>query len=164
LWGRDILVAPVFKPGVATWDVVLPEGNWYDWWSGAKSKGPGTITRPVDLQTLPIYVRAGAIIPLDPVRQYMSQPVSEPTKIQVYSGASGHFRWYEDDGTSQEYLDGKFAWTNLEWDDEARSLTIERDATSGTLELAPRKLVVLMLPEGKSKLIEYDGRKVDVRF
>jgi alpha-glucosidase/alpha-D-xyloside xylohydrolase len=164
LWGRDLLVAPVFKPGAATWDVVLPNGVWYDWWSASKETGPGTITRKVDLQTMPIYVRAGAIIPFDPVRQYMSQPVREPTTIRVYSGANGHFRWYEDDGTSQEYLAGKFAWTNLTWDDAARRLTIERDITAGTLELTPRKLVVQMLPEGKSKVIDYDGRKQEVGF
>ena len=129
----------------------LPDGVWYDWWSGEKQTGGKTITRKVDLETMPIYVRAGAIIPFDPVRQYMTQPVSEPTTIRVYSGANGQFRWYEDDGASQEYLDGKFAWTNLKWDDAARRLTIERDATAGTLEPPARKLVVELLPEGKSQ-------------
>jgi alpha-glucosidase/alpha-D-xyloside xylohydrolase len=164
LWGRDLLVAPVFKPRAATWNVVLPDGVWYDWWNGHKETGPGTIARNVDLETMPIYVRAGAIIPLDPVRQYISEPVSAPTTIRVYSGANGHFRWYEDDGTSQEYLHGKFAWTNLVWDDAARRLTIERDSTTGTLELPPRKLVVELLPEGKSQAINYDGRKLEVSF
>jgi alpha-glucosidase/alpha-D-xyloside xylohydrolase len=164
LWGRDLLVAPVFKRGATKWDVVLPEGVWYDWWTGKKETGPGTIARKVDLETMPIYVRAGAIIPFDPVRQYMSQPVSEPTTIRVYTGAKGQFRWYEDDGTSQEYLDGKFAWTNLKWDDANKRLTIERDKTAGTLELKPRKLEVQLVLEGKSKVIEYDGGKVEIGF
>ena len=73
LWGRDLLVAPVFKPGAATRDVYLPDGVWYDWWSGEKATGGKTITRNVDLETMPIYVRAGAIIPFDPVRQYMTR-------------------------------------------------------------------------------------------
>jgi alpha-glucosidase/alpha-D-xyloside xylohydrolase len=164
LWGRDMLVAPVFKQSAATRDVVLPDGIWYDWWTGKKETGPAAITRKVDLETMPIYVRAGAIIPFDPVRQYMSQPVSEPTTIRVYSGANGQFRWYEDDGTSQEYLDGKFAWTNLKWDDAAKQLTIERDTTNGTLELRPRRLEVQLIPEGKSKVINYEGRKVEIAF
>jgi alpha-glucosidase/alpha-D-xyloside xylohydrolase len=164
LWGRDLLVAPVFKPRAARWNVILPDGVWYDWWNGHKETGPGTISRKIDLETMPIYVRAGAIIPLDPVRQYLSQPVSEPTTIRIYAGADGHFRWYEDDGTSQEYLNGKFAWTLLNWDDAARQLTIERDATAGTLAPAPRKLVVQLLPEGNSKAIHYDGRKLVVGF
>jgi alpha-glucosidase/alpha-D-xyloside xylohydrolase len=113
LWGRDMLVAPVFSPRATTWDVYLPEGVWYDWWNGEQKTGGKTITRAVDLETMPIYARSGAIIPFDPVRQYMSQPVSEPTMIRVYTGANGRFRWYEDDGESQEYLDGKFSWTVL---------------------------------------------------
>jgi alpha-glucosidase/alpha-D-xyloside xylohydrolase len=164
LWGRDMLAAPVFKPGASTWDVVLPHGVWYDWWTGKKEIGPGTITRKIDLGTMPIYVRAGAIIPLDPIRQYTSQPVSEPTTIRVYSGANGRFCWYEDDGLSQEYLKGKFAWTTLRWDRAAKRLTIERDTTAGGLEQRPRNLEVQLLPEGKSKAVHYDGRKLEVDF
>src|SRR4029453_3600297 len=62
LGGRDLLVAPVFKPNAATRDVYLPDGIWYDWWTGGKETGSKTITREVDLETMPIYVRAGAII------------------------------------------------------------------------------------------------------
>jgi alpha-glucosidase/alpha-D-xyloside xylohydrolase len=164
LWGRDLLVAPVFKQGATEWDVYLPEGVWYDWWSAEKAKGRQTITRRVDLETMPIYVRAGAVVPFDPVRQYMSQPVGEPTTVRVYTGANGQFRWYEDDGISQEYLGGKFAWTLLKWDDTARRLTIERDPTLGTLERTARKLVVQLLPEGVSKEIDYDGRLAEVSF
>jgi alpha-glucosidase/alpha-D-xyloside xylohydrolase len=164
LWGRDLLVAPVFKPGAATRDVYLPEGTWYDWWSGEKATGHQTITRKVDLETMPIYVRAGAIIPLDPVRQYLSQPVGEPTTIRVYAGANGQFRWYEDDGASLGYLDEKFAWTNLKWDDAAKRLVIERDTTVGVLPPIARKFVVQLIPQGRSKEIDYDGRRAEVCF
>jgi alpha-glucosidase/alpha-D-xyloside xylohydrolase len=164
LWGRDILVAPVFTQGAVMREVYLPEGVWYDWWSGEKAIGSKTITRTVDLETMPIYVRAGAIIPFDPVRQYVMQSVSEPTTIRVYSGANGQFRWYEDDGISQEYLEGKFAWTNLKWDEVAKQLTIERDTTTGTLEQSARRLVVQLLPEGKSVEINYDGQRAQVIF
>jgi alpha-glucosidase/alpha-D-xyloside xylohydrolase len=164
LWGRELLVAPVFQRRAATRDVYLPDGVWYDWWTGEKATGRKTITRNVDLETMPIYVRAGAIIPFDPVRQYMSQPVAEPMTIRVYSGADGQFRWYEDDGITQEYLAGKFAWTNLRWDDAARRLTIERDATEGTLERTARKLVVQLLPQGTSSELDYDGRRAEVGF
>jgi alpha-glucosidase/alpha-D-xyloside xylohydrolase len=133
-------------------------------WSGEKSSGRKTIRRAVDLATMPIYVRAGAIIPFDPVRQYVMQPVDEPTTIRVYTGANGQFRWYEDDGVSQEYLEGNFAWTNLQWDDAARRLTIARDPTAGTFELPARKLVVEIMPEGIQKEINYDGLRADISF
>jgi len=144
--------------------VYLPDGVWYDWWSGERATGGKTIARTVDLETMPIYVRGGAIIPFDPIRQYMMEAVSEPTTIRVFSGANGQFRWYEDDGVSQEYLDGKFAWTKLQWDDAAKRLTIERDTTKGTFEQSARRLKVQLLPEGKSAEINYDGQRAEVSF
>ena len=75
MWGRDLLVAPVFKKGATSREVYLPAGEWYDWWTNVKSAGGQAVTRAVDLATMPIYVRAGAIIPVDPVRQYTSEPV-----------------------------------------------------------------------------------------
>ena len=68
--------------------------------------GGQDVIRKVDLATMPIYVRAGAIIPIDPVRQYTAQPVTEPTTLRVYRGANGQFTLYDDDGISQEYLKG----------------------------------------------------------
>ena len=68
--------------------------------------GRRTVTRPVDLGTMPLYVRAGAIVPFDPVRQYTSQPVTEPTTLKVYTGADGEYTLYADDGITQEYLAG----------------------------------------------------------
>jgi alpha-glucosidase/alpha-D-xyloside xylohydrolase len=164
LWGRDMLVAPIYTKAATSREVYLPAGDWYDWWSNEKQTGGRTITRSVDLETMPIYVRAGAIIPFDPVRQYLEEPVTEPTTIRVFAGANGDYRWYEDDGKSQEYLAGKFAWTNLKWDDGAKRLTIQRDTRAGTLEAAPRKLVVELLPAGTKKEIDYDGKSATVSF
>jgi hypothetical protein len=89
--------------------------------------------------------------------------VTEPTTIRIYVGADGEFRWYEDDGASQEYLQGKFAWTRLAWNDAARRLTIERDAT-GTLPLPSRTLHIELLPSGKRTTVTYDGRRAEVSF
>ena len=130
LWGRDLLIAPVVEKGATTRRVYLPEGNWFDWWTDEKVQGGRWIDRPVDLETMPIYVRAGAIIPLDPVRQYISQPVAEPTTLRVYPGADGAFTLYDDDGQSLDYLhdaDPTAVWIRFRWDDAARRLTIEPD-------------------------------------
>ena len=64
LWGRDLLVAPVFMKGATSREVYLPKGDWYDWWTHARTTGGRPVTRAVDLATMPLYVRAGAIIPL----------------------------------------------------------------------------------------------------
>lgn len=164
LWGKDLLVAPVFKPAAKEWPVVLPKGDWYDWWSGKKVSGPATVVREVDLETMPLYVRAGSIIPLDPVRQFMEAPVDEPTTVRVYPGADGRFRWYEDDGVSQEYLDGKFAWTNLTWDDAGQRLTIEPDLTSGGRMPDARKLLIQFATTGETKEVIYNGGKIEIRL
>src|SRR5262249_59666044 len=100
LWGRDLLVAPVTQKGTTSRRVYLPEGGWFDWWNNEKVSGRKWIERPVDLATIPIYVRAGSIIPLDPVRQYLSQPVNEPTELKIFPGADGNFTLYDDDGES----------------------------------------------------------------
>ena len=77
LWGRNLLVAPVTEKAATSRRVYLPAGAWYDWWTGEKVEGKRWVDRPVDLATMPIYVRAGAIIPIDPVRQYTG--VTAPT-------------------------------------------------------------------------------------
>jgi alpha-glucosidase/alpha-D-xyloside xylohydrolase len=109
LWGRDLLVAPVTEKGATSRNVYLPQGSWYDFWTGGKVEGGHEITRPVDLQTLPLYVRAGAIIPMGPVKQYTSQKVDGPLQLSVYPGQDGSFVLYDDDGVSFHFEKGEYA-------------------------------------------------------
>ncbi len=115
---------------------------------------------------MPIYVRAGSIIPFDPVRQYMAQPVTEPTTLKVYSGANGEFTMYEDDGNSQNYLQNKGTWTKLSWDDGAKKLTISAAPPAGVTNesTASREFKVEMLPAGTVKTVTYNGRQAEVTF
>jgi alpha-glucosidase (family GH31 glycosyl hydrolase) len=83
LWGRDLLVAPVVEKGARNRRVYLPRGVWFDFWTEERVEGGREIERRVDLQTMPLYVRAGAVIPLDPIRQYSSEPVDAPTTLIV---------------------------------------------------------------------------------
>lgn len=165
LWGRDMLIAPVFEKGATTRNVYLPKGDWYDWWNGEKKSGGQTVTRNVDLATMPIYVRAGAIIPFDPIRQYADEPVSAPTTLRVYTGANGEFTLYEDDGISQEYTKGKGSWTKMSWDDKGRKLTLTPQAPKGASnQVAARTFKVQLLPEGTIKEVSYTGKSVTVSF
>ena len=165
MWGRDLLVAPVFTKGATSRDVYLPKGDWYDWWTNAKATGGATVTRPVDLATMPIYVRAGAIVPVDAVRQYTAQPVEQPTTLKVYRGADGTYTLYEDDGISQEYLKGRGSWTRLAWNDRTRQLTIEPAAPRGATNVpVKRTFRVELLPEGTTKDVAYAGARTSVTF
>jgi alpha-glucosidase (family GH31 glycosyl hydrolase) len=164
LWGRDLLIAPVYKEGATTRDVYLPAGDWYDWWTNARMKGGQSISRPVDVATMPIYARAGAIIPFDPVRQYTSEVVKEPTTLRVYPGANGQFTLYDDDGISQEYLAGRGQWIRMSWNDSTKQLTLEPGAARGSTDTGTTREFRVALPDGTSKSVTYRGARVSVAF
>ena len=165
LWGRDLLIAPVFEKGATTRSIYLPRGEWYDWWTNKKEQGEQTITREIDLLTMPIYVRAGSIIPTDPVRQYTGQTVTGPTVLRVYEGTDGSFTLYDDDGISQDYLEGKGSWIKIKWDDAYKTLTLQPDAPRGSVNLSTRKTFsVQLLPSGIIKDVDYTGASVTLKF
>ncbi len=165
MWGRDLLIAPVYEKGATSRDVYLPAGTWYDWWTNDRVTGGRTVTRSVDLSIMPIYVRSGAIVPLDPVRQYVSQPVDGPTTLRVYTGANGDYTLYDDDGVSQEYLTGKGSWTHMTWDDANRRLTLEPGTPAGATSVpTSRTFRVTLLPQGTTKEVTYRGARVTVSF
>jgi alpha-glucosidase/alpha-D-xyloside xylohydrolase len=168
LWGRDLLVAPVVEKGATLRRVYLPEGAWYDWWTGEKLAGKRWIERPVDLATLPLYARAGAIIPLDPVRQYTAQSVNEPTTVRVYPGADGEFTLYDDDGQSLGYrdaTDSKTTWIRFRWDDGKRRLTVESDSRMKKWPGGARVFTVEMVgSEAGTKRAEFLGKRVTVNL
>lgn len=159
LWGRDLLIAPVFEKGATLREIRLPEGAWYDWWSGEKVSAGPTLRRSVDLATMPILVRAGAILPVDPIRQYTSEKTTDPLTIRIYQGADGDYTLYEDDGISQRYLGGDFTLTRFRWDDAAATLKIDSTKPS-----ASRPLKIEVLPSGKLKTVEFNGEALTVGF
>jgi alpha-glucosidase/alpha-D-xyloside xylohydrolase len=164
LWGRDLLVTPVVEKGATSRKLYLPSGDWYDWWTGEKTAGKKWIERNVDLATMPIYARAGAIIPLDPVRQYTAEPTEKPTALKVYPGADGEFVLYDDDGTSLDYLKDAATWTRIRWNDRSRMLTIEPDARSKAKTTKPRRFEVLLAPDGVRQTVDYSGHMVMVNL
>lgn len=160
LWGRDLLIAPVYEKGANFRNVYLPKGEWYDWWTNEKHTGGEPINRKVDLATLPIYVRAGAIIPVDPVRQYVDQQVDEPTTLKIYPGGDGSFNFYEDDGKSLEYLEGEYSLTSFAWDDQEQTLNIE-PAEGNLLE---KEFRIELVGTEESKLVQFEGKRITVQM
>lgn len=132
LWGRDMLIAPIVEKGVygphdyALREIYLPEGEWYNFFRPYRSiPGNQYIKRTFELDEMPIYVRAGTILPLDPVRQYVDEPTDEPMTLRIYPGSDGEFELYNDDGRTLDFKDGEFSRTRFVWDDNSRVLTIE---------------------------------------
>jgi alpha-glucosidase (family GH31 glycosyl hydrolase) len=167
LWGRDLLVAPVVEKGARSRRVYLPAGRWTDFWTNESREGAQWIDRAADLGTLPLYVRAGTILPLDPVRQFTSQPVNEPTTLRIFPGANGSFTLYDDDGQSLDYKtadDAKAVWIQFRWDDSAKRLTAQRGERMKSWTAAPRKFAVEIVGSGKSQPLEFRGEPVTLAF
>jgi alpha-glucosidase (family GH31 glycosyl hydrolase) len=162
LWGRDVLVAPVVEQGVTLRLVYLPKGDWYDFWSGDSIKGGREVTRAVDLETIPIYIRAGAIIPFGPVKQYTGEKVDEPLSVSIYPGSDGSFLLYEDDGKSFDYRKGAWMGTQMDWNDSRRVLTLRLAEGSRMLPPARRRIEVKLRETVRAT--EFDGHKVEVAF
>src|SRR5262249_28265880 len=155
LWGRDILVAPVTERGATSRDLYLPRGLWYDFWDGRKLEGGRTIARQVDLETTPLYVRAGAIVPMGPIKQYTTQPTDGTLSLNVYTGADGEFEIYEDDGTTFNFVKGEAMRLRCRWDDRQRTLSLSLTEGSKMLPPLQRKIEVRLAPDGAQRSVTF---------
>jgi alpha-glucosidase (family GH31 glycosyl hydrolase) len=164
LWGRDLLIAPVVEKGASTRRLYLPKGEWYDLWTNERVMGGREIDRPVDLATLPIYVRAGAVIPTGPVKQYVDEPVDAPMELTVYPGANGRSSWYDDDGHSFNYRNGDWTRVMMNWTDRRRVLSLRLAPGSRARSASEQRFVVRAAGSQTSKEVVFRGRPVDVRL
>lgn len=125
MFGPALLVNPVTSYGARSRTVYLPgSGLWYDFWSGAAFPAGTTVTAPAPFDAIPIFVRAGSILPTGPDLQYIGEKPSDPTTLRVYAGADGDFTLYEDDGATYGYEHGAFTRIALHWDNARRTLVI----------------------------------------
>lgn len=157
-WGRDLLIAPVYTEGAESHEVYLPDGTWYDWWTGEPREGGRTIKRPVELSVMPIYARSGSIIPLDPVRSHVYEDVDQPTQLRIYPGEDGNFSLYDDDGKTMEYQDGAYQLIRLEWDDRKRTLTL----TPQNGNPAEKRFHIEVVGTEQEKTVRYTGERMTV--
>ena len=162
LWGRDILVSPVVAKGATHRHLYLPRGTWFDFWTEERTGGGREIDRAVDLATMPLHVRAGAILPLGPIRQYVDEPVDGPLSIVVYPGANGAFTLYEDDGKTFDYTRGEWMRVEMKWDDAARRLTLRLAPGSRMRPPARRTIDVRVAGEQATRSVIFTGRPIDV--
>jgi alpha-D-xyloside xylohydrolase len=175
LFGPAILVAPVTEYKARERKVYLPAGaTWYDFYSGRSTQGGQTIAAAAPYERLPLFVRAGSIIPTGPAVQFTGNDTHAPLTLNVYTGADGAFSLYEDDGVSRQYLHGKWSRIAFSWNERAKTLTIgAREGSypgmAGRREIgirwmrpgAPRALA----PDAKADAtILYDGRPQTVRM
>ncbi len=160
LWGSHILVAPVVEKNATSRRVYLPRGIWFDFWTGDRVDGGKEIDRAVDLATIPLYVRAGAILPMGPVKQYTDEPVDSPLSITVYPGADGAFDVFEDDGRSFEYRRGGWMGLSMRWLDRSRRLSLTLTPGSRMRPPLVRELEVRVAGQSEVRRIRFTGAAV----
>ena len=164
LWGRDILVAPVVEKGATNRRVYLPRGRWHDFWTNAAVEGEREVDRAVDLETIPLYVRAGAILPMGPLRQYTGEPVDGPLTLTVYPGADGAFDLYEDDGSTFEYRSGEWMGLAMRWNDANRRLSLALTPGSRMRPPLQRRIDVRLAGSSAVRTVTFSGSSVDVQL
>ena len=164
LWGRDILVSPVVEKSAGSRRLYLPRGSWFDLWTEAKVAGGREIDRAVDLATMPLHVRAGAILPLAPIKQYVDEPIDGPLSVVVYPGADGAFTLYEDDGKTFDYRRGAWMRVEMKWNDAARRLTLRLAPGSRMLPPARRAIDVRVAGGKETRSVVFAGQPVVVNL
>jgi alpha-D-xyloside xylohydrolase len=172
MYGPAMLVNPVTEPSATTRHIYLPGVKWYDFWAGTSLDGGRAIDVPAPLDRIPLFVRAGSILPLGPDEEWASEKPADPVELRVYAGADGDFTLYEDEGDSYNYEKGVYATIPIHWDDATHSLTIgERQGHfPGMLESRTFHVVfvgenhgIAIEPTAKpDKIVQYSGARVTV--
>jgi alpha-D-xyloside xylohydrolase len=123
MFGPAFLVAPVTNQGITSRKVYLPAGaDWYNYWTNDRIAGGQTITAAAPIDTMPLFVRAGSIVPLGEPIEHTGQP-QKIAKLKIYPGANGSFTLYQDDGQTYAYERGENSVTNLVWNEISQTLT-----------------------------------------
>jgi alpha-D-xyloside xylohydrolase len=172
LYGPNLLVAPVLHYKQRSREVYLPgTAPWYNLWTG-ESSSAGTVDADAPYDTIPVFVRAGSILPIGPDIQYVGEKPADLLTLQVFEGADGHFTLYEDQGLTFDYEKGAFTEIPIAWSEATKTLTIGARKGSYPEMLARRTFQIVVtskaIPTGFSldpkpvKTIEYNGAAVNV--
>jgi alpha-D-xyloside xylohydrolase len=175
MFGKAFLVAPVTEPGVKEWKIYLPKSSsWYDFWTADKYTGGQTITRETPLDIIPLFIKAGSILPVGPEQQYATEKKWDNLEIRVYEGDNGEFALYEDENDNYSYEKGLFSTIGFKWNNTTHTLTIGKQQGVFPGMLKERVFhIVLVTPvkaagkagEGNfTKIVKYNGLENKVVF
>lgn len=194
LFGKSLLVSPVTtpmytKPGLSGRDTIrvedfstlksietyLPAGtNWIDFWTGETSAGGSKVSKQTPLDIIPLYVKAGSILPIGPAVQYAEEKKWDDLEIRIYRGADGQFVLYEDENDNYNYEKGLYSTINFRWNDKKKTLTIDDRKGSFPGMMTTRKFKLVVVTPGKGggdnlfaqpdKEVVYTGKKITVKL
>jgi alpha-D-xyloside xylohydrolase len=174
MFGRAFLVSPVTEYQATRRSVYLPAtaGGWYDFFSGAALTGGERVETPVALDSIPVHVRAGSIVPFGPELAYTDEKSADPIVLWVYGGADGSFELYEDDGSSYAYETGAFSRILFRWNDARRTLSVGpregtfpgmlRERTFQVVRVANDKALGFSFTPIAAATLTYSGNAIEV--
>ncbi len=173
MFGKSLLVAPVTEAGLKNMGIYLPKATlWYDFWTEQKFQGGKNITKQLAPDVIPLYVKAGTILPVGPAVQYASEKKWDDLEIWIYAGANGQFTLYEDESDNYNYEKGKFSTILFTWNQKSKTLTIgdAKGSFPGMLSIRKFKIVLIngdrTIRSGKIKRVvkevSYSGNQFKV--
>ena len=155
-------------------ELYLPKSTWYDFWTGQTFAGKQQITVTAPLETMPLFVRAGSILPLGPLVQYATEKPADPIELRIYPGADGEFTLYEDENDNYNYEQGQYALIQFKWENASQTLTIGecqgnfpgmlQERTFEITRVGKNRSVSLEATPHPEKVVKYSGKTVKVMF
>lgn len=173
MFGPSLLVRPVFRPHTTEKEVLtyLPRHKgrfWYDFHTGEAHKGGTEQVQANQLNILPLYVKAGSILPLAKVKHYAMEYPDSELELRIYGGADAFFLWYEDEGDSYRYEENIYSKVPMQWDDAERTLTLGvREGSYPGMPEQVKMNLKLYLPKSATPLYKecvYTGKEMKIKF
>ena len=173
-FGPAIMVTPVTSAGATNQSVYLPASGapWYNFWTGETSPAGQSVEAAAPIETLPMFVRPGSIIPMGPFLQYSSEKPADPIELRIYRGADGQFTLYEDEHDTYNYEKGKYATIPISWNDAKQTLEIGKrtgefpgmlkDRTFNIIWVTKDHGAGVAITEKPDAVVHYDGKAVKV--
>ena len=173
MFGPALMPCPVYEYKARSREVYFPEGGWYDFYTGAYIAGGQTLTADAPYERIPLYVRAGSIVPFGPDMQWSDEKPADNIRLYVYAGRDADFTLYEDDGVTYGYEKGAYAMIPIHWDDASRTLTLgeRKGSFPGMLESRTFTVVVVdpahpagFVPDASGTEMLYDGKSLQMNL
>ena len=164
MFGPALMPCPVYEYKARSREVYFPEGGWYDFYTGAYIAGGQTLTADAPYERIPLYVRAGSIIPFGPDMQWSDEKPADNIRLYVYAGRDADFTLYEDDGVTYGYEKGAYATIPIHWDDASRTLTLGERKGSFPGMLETRTFTVVVVDPEHPHAYDPDAAGTEIRY
>lgn len=164
MFGKAMLIAPVTAPAT-NWDVYLPKSaTWFDFWTGKTYNGGQKVNVAAPPDEIPVFIRAGSIIPMGKLMQYTGEKTNDTLEIRIYTGADGAFSLYEDEGDNYNYEKGKYTIIPFSWNEKTQTFSMGKIQGSYAGSLKKRVFSIVLVKEGNGVGEKNDGIKRDVIY